>query len=46
MKDFEIISGREFEGSHKQKLEEKEAYNTTYTESNQSFSINTNIFIL
>lgn len=53
MQDFERISGHEFGGSHRQKLEEKEAYNPTYTltetmiESSQSFfSMNTNIFIL
>lgn len=32
--------------SHRQKLEEKESYNPTYAESNQSFSINTSRLIL
>lgn len=32
--------------NHRQKLEKKESYNPTYTESNQSFLINTSRFIL
>lgn len=46
VQDFKRISGNEFMASHKQKLEEKESYNPTHTESNQSFFFNTKIFIL